>query len=318
MALSKEVKDALSDHYKNSDLYDPSKAKKQEVMSFKPKGLCMGGSAEYAEGGEVADDFSGPVLSADTDTVKGAGVPPAPGMELPPEAPPVSAPPIPQAAARLPIAPPPKPQAITSPVPPMGPPSGAAGTQDYAQLLKVLQPGLAQRLGQGAMSGLGGLADAIETGVARAGNPGFQKNIAETQQAQKQNLIEALRGKYEAGFKGQELGQTGTRIAEEGRHNKAAEKIGSEEAAARLAEAKSGLQQNALEAMGRLSESGGITGRVLGQPTQAQEAINALAERAGLRGPAAKVPTISTKAQYDALPKGTHYQDGAGKQGIKK
>ncbi len=322
MALSKEFKDALSDHYKNSDLYDPSKDPEQEVTTYKPKALCMGGSIEpggYAEGGSVADDFTGPILSADTDTVKGDGAPPMPGMELPPEPPPVNAPPIP-APAR--IAPQPR-LPLPGSLPPQAAPSPAAatpaaGSADYAQLIKALQPGLAQRLGQGAASGLGGLADAIETGVARAGNPGFQKGIDERAQAQRANLIEALRGKYEAGFKGAELGQTGQRIKEEGRHNKAAETIGSEEASARLAEAKAGLQQNALEAMGRLSESGGITGRVLGQPTQAQEAINALAERAGLRGPAPKIPTVTTKAQYDALPKGTHYQDGAGKQGVKK
>lgn len=305
MALSKEVKDALSDHYKNTDLYDPSKAPEQEVTTYKPKALCMGGAAEYAEGGEVADDFSGPALSSDTDTVKGTALPPPPTMELP-SAPPVIAPPavpqdaiMPKAAAAAATA-----ATMAAPVPP-----GKMPPDEYAQLIKAL--GAKPTFGQSAMSGLAGLADAIETGVARAGNPGFQKNLSESQQNQKRNLIDALRAKYESN-------QGTRRITEEERHNKSAEKIGSDEAKARLSESKAALQQNALEAMGRLSESGGITGRILGHPNEAQTAINALAERAGLSGGQPKIPTITTKVEYNALPKGTHYQDANGKQGIKK
>jgi hypothetical protein len=62
------------------------------------------------------------------------------------------------------------------------------------------------------MSGLAGLADAIESGVARAPGPGFQKNIQQERELQKQNLAAALQAKY----KGQELQQGLAKIGQEG------------------------------------------------------------------------------------------------------
>lgn len=353
MALSTEEKEKLGDFYRNKDLYDPAKDPEQEVSTFQPQPMNSGGEMGYAEGGDVGDDFS---VSTGADTLNGLGAPaadpvlvdtgttmaddvlsnPPAALDLkisPENFNPSVIPAGPPAAPRIAGATP-KASPATLPIPGSTPPvaapqaspaaPGKLGTDEYDQLIKYLQPSLGQRLGQGAMSGLGGLADAIETGVARGANPGFQKGIDERAQNQKQNLINALREKYETGFKGKELaqgqeriGQEGKHIAEEGRHNVAGEKIGSEEAAARLAEAKSGLQQNALEAAGRLSQNGGIFG-YKNQPETVQ-AINELMTRAGMGAPGTtKVPTIVTKAQYDALPKGTHYQDAKGKPGVKQ
>jgi hypothetical protein len=47
------------------------------------------------------------------------------------------------------------------------------------------------------MSALAGLADAINTGVARTNGSSFQKNIEESRQHQKENLLNALKGKQE-------------------------------------------------------------------------------------------------------------------------
>ncbi len=317
MALSKEEKDELNAHFKGKDIYDPSKEASQEVATFAPTAMACGGMAEgYAEGGDVdgldpaafggfqpSDDFAEPSLSDDTQTARGQMT----GMGSPPpdlkadalnlsqypsflEKTPGQAP-VPASVNATPaVLAAPRPSAVPIVAPgatsvvPQG--SGKLAPNEFDALIKHLTPSTGQKIGQGAFSGLAALADAIQTGVARAPSSNFQKNMTEAQQAKRADLIAALKAKYEAGYKGEELGLGTRKATEEERHNKSAEKIGSEEAAARLAEAKSGLQQNALEAMGRLSESGGITGRVFGQPTQAQEAINALAERAGLRGPA--------------------------------
>lgn len=316
MALSKEEKEALNDHFKGKDLYDPSKAPEQEVTTFAPKGMNCGGMAEgegYAEGGEIdlgnpevfePSSFDAPILSAATDTARGAVAPPPPTMELPRLPAPIAAPAAPGGASKPATA-----VMATKAAPMAAPGAGKMAPDEYSELVKYL--GEKPSFGQSAMSGLAGLADAIETGIARAGSSGFQKGIDERGQNQKANLINALKAKYEAG-----AGARG--MTESERHNKAAEGISNKEMEARLSESKAALQQNALEAMGRLSASGGITSRVLGQPDDARAAIDALAQRAGLAGTQTKVPTITTKAEYAALPKGTHYQDANGKQGIKK
>ena len=68
MALSKEEKEALAEHYRGKDLYDPSKAPEQEVYTFKPKSEPV----KLSDGVEVASDFDGPGISGDTTTAMGA------------------------------------------------------------------------------------------------------------------------------------------------------------------------------------------------------------------------------------------------------
>lgn len=76
--------------------------------------------------------------------------------------------------------------------------------------------------GQNAMAGLAGLADAISTGVARSENPGFQKNILAQRNQRNQDLINALKAKYELGYKGQELAEAQrSHKAEESQREKA-------------------------------------------------------------------------------------------------
>ncbi len=273
MALSREEKEALADHYKNQDIYDPSKVPEQEVPTFRPQAMNCGGMAEkqdysqadgYAFGGGPGIDLSQPGFSpsdfsintGDSDTAKSTPIPPPETSTAPfwsnfvgnPEAWGVQ----PSKPAVVP------PQKATMAIPAVQPtlrgPAGGSGLpkapvlqseaalahknepttiqaapdklgpDEYTALIQGLKPSLGQRLGQGAFSGLAGLADAIETGVARAPNPGFQKNIEETRQNQKTNLANALRAKYEAGFKGTELAQGAGRLAEEGRHNLESEK----------------------------------------------------------------------------------------------
>jgi hypothetical protein len=91
----------------------------------------------------------------------------------------------------------------------------------YDQLVKVLSS--RPSLGQSAMSGLAGLADAISTGVARTGSPGFQRNIMEQRRGQKEQLIAALNAKYGHERAAQELDQAQQRIVLESNHNKATE-----------------------------------------------------------------------------------------------
>jgi hypothetical protein len=429
MALSKEAKDALAEHFKNRDLYDPSKEAAQEVVSFTPKGISTGGSG-YADGGEIMDqgpveamiqgpldqivqgpedsivprrdggmsdpgdmaltrapapamqpqrfqpfkpsaadpvmrqgpedalvqgkieppaavpggapmfnladiknaaggidlgsllaspasaaEFSGPSLSADTQTARGAMMAPPSvptlraNLQLPKD---IQA--APHGAATAPA------RSVSAKPAPAAPAAGGGKLQpdQFDALIKALTPSTGQRMGMGAMQALAGLADAIETGVARTNGSNFQKNLTEQGQKEREDLINALRAKYETKFKGRELSLGESKAAEEARHNKSAEQIGAEEAGARLSEAKQGLQQNALEAMGRLSESGGVTGRVFGQPAAADHAIKALAQRAGLASGQQGPVTVHTKAEWAALPKGTHYVDPNGKPGVKK
>lgn len=292
MALSAQEKEALEAHYKNKDLYDPSKEPEQQVSDFTPKcecggghvpGMCHGGEMGYSDGGEVAgyafgggpplagmdqrfdfgqSDFSGPVISADTDTER-APVSPIPkpsnvpffanflGNTVktdygePAERAAISMPP-PAVRDSLNSYQKGKPMASNVPqhdLPDTSAPAGyvdlkgALGwkgesqtpaippaSDEYTKLMQGLEPSLGQRLGQGALSGLAGLADAITSGVGRAGNPGFQRNIQESRQAERQNLMAALTAKYGQANKEREFGQAQERIGEEGRHNVEAEK----------------------------------------------------------------------------------------------
>ena len=237
MALSDKEKTALEEHYQNIDLYDPSKAPEQQTVDYSPKcttcenadhvvGMCQGGALGMDEGGDVPqidlgaqdDDAGGtgtfdsgigdPDASGDAekplkDALANKISPPAVPASQP--APPTIVPPpsLPQASPFLPgagLIP------ANAPAAPQAPPSSKLAPDEYAQLVAALSK--RPSVGQSVASGAGALADGIMQGVARAGNPGFQKNITEQQQLQKQNLIEALRGKYEAGFKGKELDES--------------------------------------------------------------------------------------------------------------
>ncbi len=248
MALSKEEKDALEAHYKGRDLYDPSKEPGQAPPSFSPA-MCRGGEMGYAEGGPVmladggeidlgdpmpfeTSDYNGPVMSADTDTVKApiSEAPEAPAFQMPAIAPNR----VPQAAPRVQAAapagrgtafapPPASPSPLNAPAA-SGAVPGGMSSAEFSQLMQYLQPSAGKRFGQASMSALAGLADAIETGVARTQGSNFQKNIAEDRQKQKENLLNALKAKYETGFKGRELGLSEKRAGEEERHNLEGEK----------------------------------------------------------------------------------------------
>ncbi len=241
MALSKEEKDALEAHYRGKDLYDPSKEPGQAPPSFQPA-MCRGGEMGYAEGG--------PVMLADGGYAEDSGMADAPESSyITPEqqraqaeanlASHAAADPTAQASFEAEAAPAPRPAAPVAsgaalPPPPASlPPQNApAASQavprgfsgaEFSQLMQYLQPSAGKRFGQAAMSGLAGLADAIESGVARTGGTHFQQNIEESRQKQKENLLNALKAKYETGYKGQELAQGAARIAEEGRSHKANE-----------------------------------------------------------------------------------------------
>jgi hypothetical protein len=297
MALSAEEKKALEEHYKGRDLYDPSKEPGQDPPSFSAGGTCE--APGYAEGGDVpgidlgeplpfeASDFSGPSLSAATDTVKAPiSAPPAvPNLRVDPlslnPVPKAASVPLPaaQGAQGAPLTPPP------ASLPPQNAPTASQGGRnglsedEFSQLLKVLQPSAGQRFGQGAMSALAGLADAIETGVARTNGSNFQKNLTEDRQKQKENLREALRAKYETGFKGRELGLAEKRAGEEERHNlegenetRAARQLTqqAQDLAMKQHGAQLGLEQNKLEAeenknaLEQAEKTGGIWNKLKG------------------------------------------------------
>ena len=290
MALSKEQKDALNEHFQGKDLYDPTQDPNQEVSTFEPKGLCGGGEIGLADGGFV------PQIDAEGIDASGANIG---GMPDPYAMDPVPAKPLslsagdfhPQVIQDAPdmglkdalaskITPPEAtPAALPLPgsMPPVAPAQGAPAapgklqSDEYDQLIKYLQPGLGQRLGQGAMSGLGGLADAIMQGVARAGPSSFQKGIDERAQHQKENLSNALREKYETGFKGKQLGLETQKAGDE--NTRAANAITAENERAKLGrgaekdrydaelgvrakEAEAGRAQSGLEAAAKLPTTG--------------------------------------------------------------
>lgn len=240
MALSKQEKEELANHFKGKDLYDPSKAPEQEVATFAPQ-MCNGGMSEgYADGGYVDDLSMSPEnLVAGLDTEKNT-LPQVPPSLAVGQGPKIAPPQVPQPqnmAASPALVPPAAPAAVqAAPAAPIAAPGGPGklSPDEFSALIRGLQPTTGQRIGQGAMSGLAGLADAIETGVARTNGSNFQKNITEMDQNKRKDLIDALKAKYEAGFKGEELAQASQRLNEEVRSHGANEK----EAAGRLSEEK--------------------------------------------------------------------------------
>ncbi len=272
MKLSQEEQDKLRKHFEENQ-YDPSKAPEQQTADFTEKaacghieGLCGGGCVGdgYANGGYVPqldaealgqlDAMEAPPtqpnmgltpppndagsfdVDAGATTTRTSGapmsfVPSAAAAELPPK--------MPFNPMRMVGAPKPPivaPGASQTPPPPLwqGPPAPANLPQaqpkltpdQFSEMDAALRPGLGSRIG----NGLAGLADSIVTGVGGAPSSGFMAN----RQAQRQQLIEGLKAKYEAG-----LGQR--RVAtEEGRLAEDTTQHGKENAInqARLAEEK--------------------------------------------------------------------------------
>ena len=247
--LSEKEKDALAEHFRGKDIYKPSEDSRQEPADFAPKGMGNG-EAGFAKGGPVklngggGPDDAGPDMDVEQNTPEimaddpeqraydNGGVETAYQEALGDDA-------IAKdqeqhdaegeaaAAAEKAANPPEEPKdalanvAAPSPVKSLQP-------DQWGELVNALKA--RPSIGQSAMSGLAGLADAISTGVARSGNPGFQRNIMEQQQNQKQNLIQALTAKYgheraqqELGLRGKEVAQGGQRIDEDERAHKANE-----------------------------------------------------------------------------------------------
>lgn len=282
MKLSDEEKDALAEHFRNRDLYDPSTAPEQEPADFSPEvpGMACGGEMGemgYAAGGTVGDeidlglgallpgtsDYSGPGISGGTSTARvPLSVPPsspAPQLSNLGAMPSLQPAPQPRQAVARPALP--RPSLLDAPEAPEGlgaasaAPSGGVSpvkslkSNEYNELLSYLKPSRGQRIGQAAMSGLAGLADAIMTGVAKAPSSSFQKNLADKDIAQNKELADVLRSKYEADFKGRELDQATERLAEQVRAAKAGEKLGAETLAEtrRRTDLEAGQRTTALE-----------------------------------------------------------------------
>ncbi len=218
------------------------------MTDFSPDVPAMncGGEMGYAAGGAVDEginlgdplpygtsDYSGPTPT-DTDTIKGStgavSMPPVPPLDLPGLQSGIQTPPN---GSQMPVA---RPAAVPSPQGPVFSPEAEnfkAGSgvspvsslksDEYAQLLKYLQPSRGQNIGRAAFSGLAGLADAITTGVGRAPSSNFQKNMMEQGSGERKDLIQALRDKYETGYKGKELDLRGKEIKQTGEHQKAEE-----------------------------------------------------------------------------------------------
>ena len=222
--LSEKEKDALAEHFRGKDIYKPSEDSRQEPADFAPKGMGNG-EAGFAKGGPVklngggGPDDAGPDMDVEQNTPEiMADDPEQRANDAEGEA----------AAAAEKAANPDADlkdglvnQAAPSPVKSLQP-------DQWGELVNALKA--RPSIGQSAMSGLAGLADAISTGVARSANPGFQRNIMEQQQNQKQNLIQALTAKYgheraqqELGLRGKEVAQGGQRIDEDERAHKANE-----------------------------------------------------------------------------------------------
>ena len=248
--LSEKEKDALAEHFRGKDIYKPSEDSRQEPADFAPKGMGNG-EAGFAKGGPVklngggGPDDAGPDMDVEQNTPEiMADDPEQRANDAEGEA----------AAAAEKAANPDADlkdglvnQAAPSPVKSLQP-------DQWGELVNALKA--RPSIGQSAMSGLAGLADAISTGVARSANPGFQRNIMEQQQNQKQNLIQALTAKYgheraqqELGLRGQEVDQGQQRITNEDDHN-AAELKHQHDA---LAEEK---RAHDIEAMGRQAQIG--------------------------------------------------------------
>ena len=164
------------------------------------------------------------------------------------------------------------------------------------------------------------------TGVARAGNPGFQKNIQEQQQNRRQQLIEALNAKYgheraqqELGLRGREVAKSESEEKELERHNPIMEAQG-------LAEAGARTKAAGAEAAGRTLAATPWYRSLLGLgPTEeAQQAIEGikkatgLSPSAGAKKTAAPSPVkLTSRAQFNSLPKGATFTDDSGKVKVK-
>lgn len=242
MAIPKEMKDALAAHFKGRDLYDPSKDAEQEVSSFVPEGLNKGGMCGYAGGGQVGDidlglagllpgasTYDSPEVSGGTATARvPLGVPPA-GAQPPIQAGPSilegvrPLPPAVEPVPQRPAAPPTIAHKAPEAAPAAVPGAGKLSAAEFDDLIRSLTPSTGQKIGQGAMLGLAGLADAISTGVARTNGSNFQKGILDSQQQKRDALANALKAKYEVGIKGKELELAGQKAKEEERAHLASE-----------------------------------------------------------------------------------------------
>lgn len=267
MGLSKMEKEALEAHFKGTDLYDPSKAPEQATASehFAPQcehgemeGMCKGGCAGYAEGGEVGN--GGPVGMEEwgqeiSDAIRGSVAPAtqAIGSMVSSAVSPLSAiadlskglvegkttptlghpasmyepralrdAPSQQTIKTQPIGPSLAPdaplgvnRAPAASAPRMAPSASSEAVPKanrFSELDSLLRP----TAGKAVLGGLAGLADAIMSGVARTNSPGFLKH----QTDRRQQLIDALKAKYEAGDRAQEVGLGKSRLGEEVRSHK--------------------------------------------------------------------------------------------------
>jgi len=294
--LSEKEKDALAEHFRGKDIYKPSEDPRQEPADFAPKGMGNG-EAGFAKGGPVklngggGPDDAGPDMDVEQNTPEimaddpeqraydNGGVETAYQEALGDDA-------IAKdqeqhdaegeaAAAAEKAANPDADLAAPSPVKSLQP-------DQWGELVNALKA--RPSIGQSGMSGLAGLADAISTGVARSANPGFQRNIMEQQQNQKQNLIQALTAKYgheraqqELGFRGREVAKSEAEETELERHNPIMEAQG-------LAEAGSRTKTAGAEAAGRTLAATpwyrSLFG--LGPTEEAQQAIEGIQKATGL------------------------------------
>lgn len=312
--LSEEEKEKMQDFYRGKDIYKPAEDDRQAPADFAPK-MCGGGPVGYDEGGSV----DGPQIVGPED----------PSHDQEAE----------EAAAAEQAANPP--EELKDGLVTKSAPTKSLQPDQWDELVTALKS--KPSIGQSAMSGLAGLADAISTGVARSGNPGFQQHIAEQQQNRKQNLIQALREKYEAGYKGKELGLRGQevgqgqqRIGLEAQHNAATEQQAKDSLAAenaraaaglqaekakttaelgvRSQEAQEGRQQSGIEAAARLPATGLLHPSTWGKGTDIEKVRQQLLSQGAKPS---NLPIVKSATDYAKLPKGTAYQNEKGETGVK-
>ena len=365
--LSEKEKDALAEYFRGKDIYKPSEDSRQEPADFAPKGMCNGGEG-FAKGGPIkasdgldlttpdmiqGDDFSGPDISGDTHTARGkianppqtdlamlanrtsapeiATEQPANRPTMPAKAPETSDPTLglnpydlQAAAANLTQTVPAETGDDNAPAPS---PVKSLQPDQWDELVNALKA--KPTIGQSAMSGLAGLADAISTGVARSANPGFQRNIMEQNQNQKQNLIQALTAKYgheraqqELGLRGQELKDENMRAANAitAENARAANQVAAEKArtgaelGVRAQEAQAGRQQSGIEAAARLPATGLLHPSTWGKGAEIEKVRQQLLSQGAAP---ANLPVVKSQADYAKLPKGTAYQNEKGEPGVK-
>ena len=262
--MTKEEKEALAEHYKNKDLYDPSKAPEQETCAFKPQPIQM------ADGGDVPQETGEDLQNSLSQLGKmdALGVQDSLKDGLADQKPILTAPAASKPPLAAPLAKEQAPIAQTQPIAPQAAPQaqvGGAGklSQDqYDELVASLKKG--PGIGGAAMSGLAGLADAISTGVARTGNPGFQKQIEESRQNQKKNLIEALNAKYGHGLERERMAAENQRSANTIAGENERARLGRDtemertrqELAVKEKEAQAGRAQSGIEAAAKLPATG--------------------------------------------------------------